>query len=388
MTEVPTMPPPARLRLNVISEVALMENGQARPIHILRTGTFTGQTGVAVTFEPEHIQSIVQNFQAGKRRKPPITERHDWGRAIGRMLDLWTDAAGENLYSLPKWTTSGRQLLSEEIYDGFSVELDADESGGYVLIGGSLTNYPAVDGLEPVTLSAPPIERVQDLHAGGAVLSADFNDPLVAPSAPSSPARPHTTTPSQETPIMAEPLDTTPDVVAPAPVALPPAPAIPLSSDPGMQARLDAYIAQINQRNEQITQQAFAQASAEFERKMRELEQRSQIEAFARQRTVTTADQPYAVPCTADELASLLTETPASVRGKWQALLSRITTSGLLSFDEIGSSGAAGEDADQWNTLVASYVAKGMSRVAAIQAAAKAQPSLYASQQYVKKGVR
>jgi len=166
------------------------------------------------------------------------------------------------------------------------------------------------------------------------------------------------------------------------------APALPPISDPTMQARLDAYVAQINARYEMQQQQVLAQASAEFERRMREMEQRSTIEAFARRCVVTTADQPYAIPASADEVINLLLETPSQVRGKWQALLTRITKSGTLSFDEIGSAGEAGEHADQWRALVASYEARGMSAVEAIKAAAKAQPALYDAQTSAKRGGR
>jgi hypothetical protein len=147
-----------------------------------------------------------------------------------------------------------------------------------------------------------------------------------------------------------------------------------------MQARLDAYVAQINARYEVQQQQVLAQASAEFERRMREMEQRSAIEAFARRCASTTADQPYAIPAAADELIALLLETPSAVRGKWQALLNRITKSGLLSFDEIGSSGGGGEQDEQWTAVVNAKVAAGLSKVDAIKAAGKEHPDLYAAQ--------
>lgn len=362
-----SMEAPTRVRLNLISEVAYSADSPSRPIHMFKPGTFTDMTGRESSFSDADVRAIVAHFEATKRRKPPITERHDWGRAIGRIQNVWADPAG-NLYGTPKWNAEGRRLLADEVYDGFSCELEKN-GGGWALIGGSLTNYPAVSGLEPVTLEAPSFTEAPTMPA----------IVLAAPPAP-VPARPDTPSqPPKETPIMAEQLEQAvlPEVEPPPPI-----------SDPTMQARLDAYVAQINARYEQQQQQALAQASAEFERRMREMEQRSSIEAFARQRTVTTADQPYAIPATADQLTQLLLETPAAVRGKWQALLSQMTTSGLLSFDEIGSAGDGGESADQWFSLVASYQAKGMNRVEAIKAAAKAHPALYDAQQYAKKGGR
>ena len=350
--------PHSRIRLNLISEVALGADGAARPIHILRTGTFTGMTGRPVTFEPQHLQSIVANFQAGKRKKPPITERHDWGRAIGRMLDVYSDGTSTNLYALPRWTANGRQMLTEEIYDGFSVELDDDGADGFVLIGGSLTNYPAVDGLEPVTLSAPPMGL----------------------SAPPAPAGVHADTSSPPPPRMEERImsEETPTVVVEQ--ASFTAPILPPISDPALQSRLDAILAQQQAAMQQRERDIEQRVRNEFDRRMLETEQRNLIHAFAHARTMTTAEQPYAIPGTAADLAQLLLETPAAVRGKWQTLLTRITVGGLVSFDEIGSSGEAGEAADRWSILVNAKVANGMSRVDAIRQVAREHPDLYAAQ--------
>jgi hypothetical protein len=349
------------IRLNLISQVALTADGRARPIHILRAGTFTGTSGVPVTFEPAHIQGIVQNFQEGKRRKPPITERHDWGRAVGRMLNLYADASGENLYSLPRWTDAGRQLLSEEVYDGFSVELDPAGDGSYVLIGGSLTNYPAVDGLEPVTLSLPPIEAGAD------------TPPLVVASTAPAPSLPLV---SKEPPMT--------DQIQEAPDAAPP----PLPPDGALANRQAVYLEQLELRASAREEAAYARATAEFERRIQELEQRRTIESFAHTKTVTGIGHPWAIPCKADELAKLLTETPPAPRAQWMALLNRITAAGLVSFDEIGSSAEGAELADQFNALVAAKVATGMGRVQAIQEVSRQHPDLYAAQTRVKKGGR
>ncbi len=371
----------SRLRLNLISEIALTATGDARPLHILRTGTFTGSTGQAFTFTPEHLRAILTNFTAGKRRRPPITEKHDWGRAVGRIEKVWADAASENLYALPKWNQTGKQLLSDEVYDGFSCEIDhvAESASDLVLIGGSLTNYPAVDGLEPVTLAAPPPEGVPFAPGG-----ARGDIPAIRPSKELD---------------MSEPLEQTalPGVVpaappAPPPVAatvvLPPPPVLPTVSDAGMQQRLSAYMAEMEARNQALQEAAFTRAQAEFDRRILELEQRRSIEAFAQAKTVTTTDQPWAVPCTAQELTALLVETPAAVRGKWQTLLNRITTSGLATFDEIGSSGPGAEEADRWQAVVNAKVAAGLSRVEAIKQAAREHPALYDAQQAPKRGGR
>lgn len=364
------MAAPGRLRLNLISEVAIAADGAARPIHILRTGTFTDMAGRSVTFAPSDIENIVKNFQAGKRKKPPITEGHDFGRALGRMLNVWSDATNDNLYSLPKWSPTGRQMLLEEIYDGFSSELSRDDTG-WMLIGGSLTNYPAVDGLEPVTLSAPHFSSAPQASAG-----ALHDTSTIQPT-------------TEEIPMSETMEQTTPsDVAGAPPVFAPPSTALPPINDAALQARVDAYFAQQQAAMQQREREIEARLKADFERRMLESDQRNAIHAFARARTMTTTDQPYAVPCTAEELSQLLLETPAAVRGKWQALLTRVTTNGLVSFDEIGSSGEAAEAADRWAILVNAKVAAGQKRVDAIREVAREHPDLYEQQQYIKRGAR
>lgn len=165
---------------------------------------------------------------------------------------------------------------------------------------------------------------------------------------------------------------------------VPPLPSFPAADNAAMQARLDAYMAQIEQRNAAIQAGAFARAQAEFDRRVHEMEQRGAIESFARAKTTTSTDQAYAMPCTAEELTSLLLETPSAVRQRWQTLLNRITASGLVTFDEIGSSGAGGEAIDQWNAIVNAKQATGMSRVDAIKQAGRDHPDLYAQQQLPK----
>ncbi len=369
-----------RIRLNIVSEVAL-EGGQPRPIHMFRPGTFTDMNGRETSFSQEDVTTIVSRFS--KRRKLPITERHDFGQAIGRLQDVWADADG-NLFGLPKWNAKGRTLLEEEIYDGFSCELDK-EGDGWTLIGGSLTNYPAVGGPSPVTLAAPPITEAPTMAIleAASVEAAPVDTPTDLPiPAPPAPVPARSDTPPIQPTQGALPMSDTPVAELAAPASLPPI------TDPALQSRLDALLAQREATYEQQQRSFEARVNAEFERRLLETEQRNAIRAFAQSRTMTTADQPYAIPGTSSELEQLLLETPAQVRGKWQALLTRICTAGAVSFDEIGSSGDGGADTDRWTILVNAKVATGLSRVQAIQAVGREHPDLYAAQSSAKKGGR
>jgi ClpP class serine protease len=173
-----------------------------------------------------------------------------------------------------------------------------------------------------------------------------------------------------------------------APPVAQPLPPPPAAQDAAMQSRLDTYIQATEQRLQAAQEAAYARAEAEFDRKLKELEQIRTIEGFARAKTVTGIGQPWALPCKAEELTKLLAETPAGPRGQWMALLNRITAAGLVSFDEIGSSAEGAELADQFNALVAAKVATGMGRVQAIQEVSRQHPDLYAAQTRVKKGGR
>jgi hypothetical protein len=388
LTNAPTMPTPSRMQLNIISEVALSADGSARPIHILRTGTFTAGSGFTFTFESTHLATIAENFQAGKRKRPPITECHDYGRAVGRLDSVWTDATGENLYAQPKWNKEGAQLLIDEVYDGFSCEIDSLDSSPF-LIGGSLTNYPAVNGLQAVTLAAPPPavslqttpEETQAVDTQ--VLS------LLAPLA-SVPARKNDTTTSttKEKPMADEP--TTNDG----------APAI----SEEMRAQIAAQA--LANAGEQLTatqfemmQAQFAQmqeaanrkAEQMFTRWQAEQEQRQKMTVWAQNATTATMQRQYALSCTADDLTNLLAETPAGPRAKWQALLDSTLANGFVSFEEIGSQG--GDDPrdarQQYEALVDEKMKTGnLSRYEALKAVNKANPELYAQQTAAKKGGR
>ena len=167
-----------------------------------------------------------------------------------------------------------------------------------------------------------------------------------------------------------------------------PLPPPPAAQDAAMQSRLDTYIQATEARLQAAQDAAYARAEAEFDRKLKELEQIRTIEGFARAKTVTGIGQPWALPIKAEELTKLLAETPAGPRTQWMQLLTRITASGLISFDEIGSSAEGAELADQWSALVNAKVAAGTPRVQAIQEVSRQYPDLYKAQTRTKKGGR
>lgn len=348
-------PPDGRLRLALVSQVA---NG--KPIHMLRVGTFVDSAGREFTFTADHLRSIVANYP--RRPNPPITERHDWGRAYGRTVQVWTDDAGENLYGLPMWNAEGQRLLAEGVYDGYSCELDSDGAGGFIKIGGSLTNYPAVGGLQAVTLAAPEID------APGAA-------PAPEPAPPAAPVT------EEEIPMS----DAPEQVAAPTP-----APAAPPAEPAALSAEARAEIRRELEREKETERQLYRAAleaeraaiRAEFQREM-ELERvQLQVAQFCQHATTATLTRSYALPTKPDRLSRFLLSLSAPQRAEATAIFQHILDAGLVSFEEIGAEGAGGDEksaTQQYEELVAQHVALGMKKSEALAKVAREFPAVVAA---------
>lgn len=346
---------PERFRLALMSRVELAADGAAKPIHALRVGTFTGMTGIPTTFEPKHLRYIAQRINeiAETRRKLPINEGHDYGRAVGRMVSAYTRRKDNDLYIVPTWNSAGAALLRDEVYDGFSIELSVSPDVGYEPIGGALTNYPAVSNLETVTLAAPPDDDAPAVaHSTGDTSMAD-----------------------NEATAVVQPTE-------PTPITLP---ALPAIDDARVQAQMSAYAAtlqqQMQQQHEAMLRQAEETARLQFERWRAEVQQQQAITAFVQDVTSATLERPYALPIAPERLSAFLLSVPTAARQEAQALLRDVLSSGMVSYEEIGSS-AEGEQARdvvaEWNAAVTAKVALGMTRSAAITALKNEKPALFA----------
>lgn len=371
LTDIFPVPEPPRagpFRLTLTSQVVA-----GRPVHMLRCGTFTDSAGHAFTFEPRHIQSIVANY--ARRPNPPITERHDWGRAVGRVAQLWADEAGENLYGMPAWNRMGQELLAEGVYDGYSCELDDDGAGGFVKIGGSLTNYPAVSGLQQVQLAAPAI------------------DPPAIPGAPDPEPLP------EEIPPMAD----DPTVTLP-PAADPPSPPAELSAEQvaaalasaNLPAQFSADIgALVRQQVQAQLATVRAQAEQEARAEIARFQAAQRVAQFAQHVTTPTTDRAAALPVPTERIERFLLALSGDARKEAMDLFDAILDAGLVTFEEYGSQGDGGDGpsaTQQYNEAVAYHVGKGMTRSAALSAVNRAQPDLMraynAEQATPKKGGR
>lgn len=355
----------------------------------------------------EHAGEVVfVSSQSPRKHADPTTEQGaaDIQALLDALSDVFVAAVARNRgvdaeTVLSSFGQGGLFVGQASVEAGLADRLGSFE-GVLAELGRRATEAPAEQArAEPVQATAapariaahsspPPIQidrLVADATAMQRVAPSLLSLPAGLPAVAAAPAAPiprgevRRPVPPKETP-MSDQIQEAPPVAP-----LPPPPA---AQDAAMQSRLDTYIQATEQRLQAAQEAAYARAEAEFDRKLKELEQIRAIEGFARAKTVTGAGQPWALPCQAEELTSLLAETPPAVRGKWMALLGRITVSGLISFDEIGSSAEGAELADQWNALIAAKVATGMGRVQAIQEVSRQHPDLYAAQTRVKKGGR
>ena len=350
----------SRIRLAIVSEVRLDDAGNARPVHMLRVGTFADSLGRKVTFTPEHLRSIVANY--AKRPNPPITESHDFGPAIGRTAQVWTDPECQNLYGLPRWNSKGQQLLHDEVYDGYSCELEPDDQGGYVKIGGSLTNYPAVSGLAPVRLSAPALSIQQPQQEQ--VMPENENGAPQNAAPPTNGTPPAQSAPAAENPIA-------PDLAA---LITQLASQSSARSSEQLTAMLQA---QIEQQFALATQQAEAAAA----RKIMEFQAQQQITAFAQDLTTPTLKRQHALPLDTQRVVTFLSGLSAESRKEAQALFTQVLDSGLLSFEEFGSAGAGQDDnpIQQYEDALAQALKVNPVRSVAISNLQKQRPDLVAA---------
>jgi phage I-like protein len=332
----------------VISEIALSQGDEPRPIHMLRPGTFTDMLGREVVFNADDLAQIAARF-SGKRTLP-ITERHDFGRSVGRLTKLWADAEG-NLFGLPRWNKAGRELLSDEAYDGFSSELGRDDDGFYA-IGGSLTNYPAVDGLSPVSLSAPGVAIEPALAA--AVL------------------------PTEETIPMTIEQETVQDEPTPAATGVDIAALAAQITGVGLTQEMTTQLAALVR--ESVRAEAVnirAQAEAEARAEIANFQREQRITALAQHMTTPTLQRQHALPIEGPRLAKFLNSLGEAQRAEAQAILEQVLSAGLISFEEIGN-GQGDDGIDHERTLEkveqikAVKVASGMTASAALSAAISA----------------
>jgi hypothetical protein len=133
----------------------------------MAAGAFTDMRGRKVSFTPEMLSAYISNtkeiIESTRTEKgelvglPIDMDGHDHKGGAGWITDVSKDPARDVLKFGVKWTDAGRQLIEQNTRRFFSPTVDPSEK---VIIGGSMTNYPASRDrkgrmmLRPIELSA------------------------------------------------------------------------------------------------------------------------------------------------------------------------------------------------------------------------------------------
>lgn len=145
------------------------DDGQpAKLIQILKAGEFKHpSTGRVVKITSEDLAELKRNFDAKARGIDlAINYDHRQSTAHGTKAAGWIKTLvikgerGDELWAEPKWTTTASKEIEDEEFKYFSAEIafeyEDNMSGkkhGKVLLGGALTNYPVVKGMEAIAAS-------------------------------------------------------------------------------------------------------------------------------------------------------------------------------------------------------------------------------------------
>ncbi len=275
----------------------------------LMTGTWTSSKGQKLTIDEQYIDDIVANFQ-DRGEQIPIDVNHRLDEAAGWVRDMRRD--GGKLLFMPEWNDLGRSLVAGRVYRFVSVSLAQDKS----LVSISLTNFPAVKGLRPLSFS---IDGTSYSFSAEEIMPEDTTKATVVdgkrPGAPVTPPAGGTKQPTAD-------------------------------------ATVD-FAAQIETLRTELTT-AFAQQLASFQEQIKgaagDLEQqrttvmadlmqrwRDEQEIAAFSQTITSTGR-HALPVTANAVADLLGELPAPYRGRVRKMMEDIASAGTVDFSEVGTS--------------------------------------------------
>ena len=135
-----------------------------KPFEGMSIGTFESYSG-EVTFSKENLKSYVANTKnailstktsGGEIIGLPIDQdAHDYKGGAGWIVDVNLSEDGNKVLFTPKWTKVGIDLIENNLSRFFSPTLDTHIK---VIMGGSLTNWPATRDMETGRIQLKPVE--------------------------------------------------------------------------------------------------------------------------------------------------------------------------------------------------------------------------------------
>jgi hypothetical protein len=143
-------------------DLSLVGEG-GKPFDGMAAGKFTDMYGREVEFKTGELAEYVRNTQAvlestrdsnGEVVGLPIDAlNHDHAEAAGWIIAV--ELAGSVIRFTPRWTDRGRELISGNIMRYFSPSVDLTRK---IILGGSLTNWPATRDAETGAILLKPVE--------------------------------------------------------------------------------------------------------------------------------------------------------------------------------------------------------------------------------------
>ena len=300
---------------------------QVRKIDGMAAGAFTDMWGREFVIERADLTNFVTNTKLalestrdkdGKVVGFPIDQRgHYHEDAAGFITDAELDG---NIVRLSvRWNETGKYLISEELERYVSPSIDLEQK---VIVGGSLTNWPATRTkdhkilLRPVELSANmkaldgiEAERMSIIEAVRSTIK-EVLDGAFRVGTPDKPSN------DEEDVMELSELTTEQKLSLRSEVEK------ELIANPNTSAELSSYLErEVNQRMEE--------ALAAEKRKLH-------IADFSARIVGGTKDTPRGLPTTQDEIAEFMGALPVDLQEKAEALFEKIVENGLLEFSEVG----------------------------------------------------
>lgn len=150
----------------------LAQGDPSQPFDGMSAGDFVDMYGRPVVIKPEDLAVYVANTQrnilatadaSGNVIGLPIDcMNHDHGQAAGWITDVQLDSERNVILFTPRWNEVGRSLIDGDTMRFFSAEFYTTQK---VIIGGSLTNWPATRNRQNQQVMLRPIALSQSLSS-------------------------------------------------------------------------------------------------------------------------------------------------------------------------------------------------------------------------------
>ena len=300
----------------------------AKAIDGMAAGKFTDMRGLSFEIKPEDLPVIVMNTRMALQSTrdsngdvigfPIDGVNHKHEEAAGWITDVQLE--GGVVQIVPRWNDLGRQLVGSDQMRYFSPTYDIEAK---VLLGGSLTNWPASRTAEHQFLLRP-VEMSVQLEAMPELSLIDRIEMIISNAMSGLAARlpgakPEPEMDTESTTMEASMFDIKDLTEDQRNAVL--AQAMASGNPPAeLQARIDAKAAE-------LAQVQFAAS-----------QHKAHIAEFCASLTGGTKEHPLGLPIQNDELVEFLASLSPEQEAKAEGILSRIHEAGMISFTERGSS--------------------------------------------------